>query len=85
VNIEFTLDDIEEKEVVFVMRMTNNSVQIIYDTLQVGTIKAKDLIAVARAIETLLKEQEPRVLSDNRVKIGNHYAHNVDHIIMTAC
>lgn len=84
-NIEFTLDDMEEEEGVFVMRMTDNSVQIIYDTLHVGTIKAKDLIAVAKAIEALLKEQEPRVLSDNRVKIGNHYAHNVDHIIMTNC
>lgn len=48
-------------------------------------IKAKDLITAAKAIDAILKEQEPRVLSDNRVKIGNHYAHNVDHIIMTGC
>ena len=84
-NIEFTLDDMEEEEGVFVMRMTDSSVQIIYDTIHVGTIKAKDLIAAAKAIEALLKEQEPRTLRDNRVKIGNHYAHNVDHIIMTGC
>jgi len=85
VNIEFTLDDMEEEEGVFVMRMTDNSVQIIYDTLHVGTIKAKDLITAAKAIEALLKEQESLTLRDNRVKIGNHYAHNVDHIIMTGC
>ena len=48
-------------------------------------IKAEDLLTAAKAIEAILKEQKPRVLSDNRVKIGNHYAHNVDHIIMTGC
>lgn len=48
-------------------------------------IKAKDLITAAKAIEAILKEQEPRTLSENRFKIGNHYAHNVDHIIMTGC
>jgi hypothetical protein len=48
-------------------------------------IKAKDLITAAKAMEAILKEQEPRTLSEKPVKIGNHYAHNVDHIIMTGC
>jgi len=48
-------------------------------------IKAKDLLKAAKVIEAILKEQEPHTLSANRVKIGNHYAHNVDHIIMTGC
>jgi major membrane immunogen (membrane-anchored lipoprotein) len=48
-------------------------------------IKAEDLLTAAKAIKAILKEQEPRTLSENRVKVGNHYAHNVDHIIMTGC
>lgn len=82
----FTLiDTIDEETNVVIKFFGSETFKLLHDEKFVATLSAKDLITVAKAIDAILKEQEPHTLSDNRVKIGNHYAHNVDHIIMSGC
>ncbi len=82
----FTLIDTNDEETNVVIKFYGNETfKLLHDEKFVATLNAKDLITVAKAIEAILKDQELHTLSDNRVKIGNHYAHNVDHIIMSGC
>jgi len=82
----FTLIDTNDEEThVEIEFYSNETFKLFHDEEFVATLSAKDLITAAKAMEAILTEQEPRILSDNRVKIGNHYAHNVDHIIMSGC
>lgn len=82
----FTLIDTNDEETNVVIKFySNETFKLFHDEEFVATLSAKDLITAAKAMEAILTEQEPRILSNNRVKIGNHYAHNVDHIIMTGC
>lgn len=82
----FTLIDTNDEETNVVIKFySNETFKLFHDEKFVATLSAKDLITAAKAIEAILKEQEPRTLFEKPVKIGNHYAHNVDHIIMTGC